>query len=117
MNPENVNLSHLCLVLLNKAEQTLCCTKHYSYRTNLMLDNTFYVFTLFDIIKLPKHSKMNFQSGMSNFYSFLAVLCNLSGQQFQQIVPRYQFCLPNYLDIFKPSLNLAIATYSDSWLI
>ena len=82
---------------------------HHSYLAKLWPNNTFDVFTLIDIMSLPKPPEMNFQSGTSNFYPFSTVLGSLSGQQFQQILPRYQSCYPNYLDmhsdIFKPLVS------------
>ena len=58
--------------------------------TMFVLDNTFYVFTLMNIMRLPKPEIMNFQIPMSNFISSLTVLERMPGQQFKQIVSKYQ---------------------------
>ena len=105
-------------VMVIKSKHTLGQTKHYSYHANLWLDNTFYVITLIDIMSLPKPPKMSFQIGTSKFYLSLTVLGSLSGQQSQQILPRYQSCYLIYLDIFDLYSNLYLSgnghTYDES---
>ena len=66
-------------------------------------------------MSLPEPPKMNFQSSTINFHLSPTVFGSLPGQQFQQILPRYQSCYPDYLDIFKPLLKLAVATHGESW--
>ena len=73
-----------------------------------VLDNTFYVFTLMNIMRLPKAGIMNFQFPMSNFISSPTVLERMPGQQFKQIVSKYQSWYFKYLGKLKFSLRTAL---------
>ena len=85
----------------------------------MLLDNTFCVCTLSNIMIPTKPLKVFFQSGMSNFLPSPIVLGSLSGQQFQQILPRYQSCYPIYLGKFKYIQTQYLAgirhSYGESW--
>lgn len=73
-----------------------------------VLDNTFYVFTLMNIMRLPKPKIMNFQLSMSNFISSPTVLERMPDQQFKQIVSMYQSWYLKHLGKFKYSLRTSL---------
>ena len=66
-----------------------------------MLDNTFLVFTLMNIMRLSRTPKMIFKLRKSKILSSLTVLERMPCQQIQQTNPKYWSWEVNYLGKFK----------------